>query len=437
MGRVVRGCLALLALLYAADFGLVLLDVPHDPLPSVLAQFQTTAAKFPSIYCSPRLMTLHGRRDVSAVVIDRKVNDAKTRVHASEETTFEGKHTAHQCAIFFHGFPDNAASFAPLLGALAAYTLNHSVTRFIFVALPGYEPASTGFQKEYLMTSIAAAMQQYPSQLDCVRTHIVGHDWGAIIAAAVATPTLSSNLTSSPCCHVEGLASTTLMAVPPRMLTGLLAHPQQILLSWYMLFFQLPLLPKLWLSGPGVSFLWRSWSPSDTPRADVVDSVEAQFSSWKVLSAAVSYYRHNVGCLLLVPVLLLAASIRLLSRGMDTGVLLLTLLGLALLIPLDELSSPLPLPSVLSPLFSGDAARNRLFFLDPPPLSGPVLILAGKEDGCIAAATVEAALAGPTAASLFPDGHRVSILPDCGHFLHMDAPALVAAELAAWWSNHE
>lgn len=54
----------------------------------------------------------------------------------------------------------------------------------------------------------------------------------------------------------------------------------QIYHSWYMLFFQLPLLPELWLSAAshgGLRRLWRNWSPGYSPPAAVWDSLIATF----------------------------------------------------------------------------------------------------------------------------------------------------------------
>ena len=42
-------------------------------------------------------------------------------------------------------------------------------------------------------------------------------------------------------------------------------YPSQLAKSWYMFYFQLPGLPKLWLRDKGLTELWRAWSPGFTP----------------------------------------------------------------------------------------------------------------------------------------------------------------------------
>lgn len=54
----------------------------------------------------------------------------------------------------------------------------------------------------------------------------------------------------------------------------------QIYNSWYMLFFQLPLLPEIWFrarSHFGLRKLWRDWSPGHTPDPAAFASLEATF----------------------------------------------------------------------------------------------------------------------------------------------------------------
>ena len=58
------------------------------------------------------------------------------------------------------------------------------------------------------------------------------------------------------------LRSLTLAAVPNDSVSAFAAVPSQLPLSWYMAFFQLPLLPELWASRlGGIDFLWSRWSP--------------------------------------------------------------------------------------------------------------------------------------------------------------------------------
>lgn len=66
------------------------------------------------------------------------------------------------------------------------------------------------------------------------RFHVVGHDWGGIVAWALGGR------------HPERLASLTSLTTPhPSAFARSLVTSTQLLRSWYMLFYQLPVLPEL------------------------------------------------------------------------------------------------------------------------------------------------------------------------------------------------
>jgi pimeloyl-ACP methyl ester carboxylesterase len=60
------------------------------------------------------------------------------------------------------------------------------------------------------------------------------------------------------------------------------------------------------------------------------------------------------------------------------------------------------------------------------PLRVPTLVLHGARDGCVAAAL------GDGQDRFFSGGYRREILPEVGHFLHLERPAAVAERVAAW-----
>jgi pimeloyl-ACP methyl ester carboxylesterase len=76
--------------------------------------------------------------------------------------------------------------------------------------------------------------------VDAEKVHLVGHDWGAIVAWLVAA--------RAP----ERLVTLTAMSVPHlAAFFKAVATSRQALASWYALFFQLPLVPEAWLLGRG------------------------------------------------------------------------------------------------------------------------------------------------------------------------------------------
>src|SRR6185312_15615821 len=71
------------------------------------------------------------------------------------------------------------------------------------------------------------------------RAHVVGHDWGAAVAWALAAR------------HPDRLHSLTAVSVPPpAAMLRAMRRGRQALASWYMLAFQVPGLAERSLNGP-------------------------------------------------------------------------------------------------------------------------------------------------------------------------------------------
>jgi pimeloyl-ACP methyl ester carboxylesterase len=103
------------------------------------------------------------------------------------------------------------------------------------------------------------------------RVHLVGHDWGATVAWAVAA--------ESP----ERLASLTTMSVPhPAAFLKAMATSRQALASWYIYFFQLPRIPERY-------FLDRE-SMAKQP-AEAADRDARAMAEPGVLTAGLNWYR--------------------------------------------------------------------------------------------------------------------------------------------------
>jgi pimeloyl-ACP methyl ester carboxylesterase len=145
--------------------------------------------------------------------------------------------------------------------------------------------------------------------------------------------------------------------------------------SWYMFFFQQPIAETA-VQADDFAFierLWRDWSPGLEPPADLLAEVRASLSAPGSLEAALGYYRATFNPLLLDPAL---AALQ------------------------DRITaSPIPVPS---------------------------LYLHGADDGCIGKEIV----AGMEA--FFPAGLETEIVPGAGHFLHLEAPEVVAKPIGAF-----
>lgn len=179
--------------------------------------------------------------------------------------------------ILLHGFPDTYENWAVQINAIAkaGYTA-------IAPALRGYAPGCQPGNGDYSLYAAVDDLMVFAAQLGG-RVHLVGHDWGAVVGylACAQAP--------------DTFCSFSALAIPPvrRIPQALLKVPEQILLSGYMQFFQLPLAPEAWLTRgdlSGVETLWRRWSPNWEPEM-YLDNAKHTLSEPGVIPAALAWYR--------------------------------------------------------------------------------------------------------------------------------------------------
>ena len=182
--------------------------------------------------------------------------------------------------LCIHGFPDNKRSFRFQLPALA-----EAGFRAVAPTLRGYEPSSQPGDGDYHIVRMAEDAVAWIDDLGADRVHLVGHDWGAVIAYATAA--------MAP----DRLSSLTTIAIPhPGRLRneGLRKLPSQLRNSWYMLFFQLRGIADYVVERNDWAFierLWRDWSPTwDLPRDELAE-VKRTLALPGVKKAALGYYR--------------------------------------------------------------------------------------------------------------------------------------------------
>jgi len=192
--------------------------------------------------------------------------------------------------VFLHGFPDNFYSFS---NQLMFFKDDHNV---LAVSLRGYDVSSAKNVSGLL--SVANLAEDVMVVLDYFQlsapVHVVGHDWGSIIAQLACKA------------HPERFESITMIAVPhvKRQGKAMRQHPAQFTNSWYMMFFQLPFLPEWWFSRnefDGFEWLFRSWGNGIIPNPQRIASIKRTYKAggYSVVSAIIGYYRQNIFQLLI------------------------------------------------------------------------------------------------------------------------------------------
>ena len=258
-------------------------------------------------------------------------------------------------AVLLHGFPDTAHTWRHLGPALASAG-HRVVAPFTRGYGPSGVPADGRLDVGALMADAVAVHAALGGGGDAV---LVGHDWGAITANALAA-------------HPDTpYARTVAMSVPPlsamrRARTpGLLAR--QARNSWYIGLNQLPWAPERFLE-PLVRKLWADWSPGYDASEDL-RHVLVSLHEPAHRRAAIDYYRR--------------------------------------------LARPVRVPA---------AYRRWQRSLWQAPAQ-PVLYLHGADDGCL-----DIRLADRTA-EVLPAGSTVAIVEGAGHFLQLEQPDTVAAQV--------
>ena len=179
-------------------------------------------------------------------------------------------------ALLLHGFPDTAYTWRHLGPRLA-----EQGWRVVAPHTRGYAPSGLprdgSFHVGALMSDAVGIHERLGGD---ERAVLVGHDWGAITANALAAHD------GSPFARVAALAVPPFEAVAEFDARLLL---RQVPKSWYLLFNQLPYLPER-THERLVRKLWRDWSPGYDAREDlrhVLAAMEAPGHG----SAPFAYYR--------------------------------------------------------------------------------------------------------------------------------------------------
>jgi pimeloyl-ACP methyl ester carboxylesterase len=188
--------------------------------------------------------------------------------------------------VLLHGFPECWYSWRHQLIALG--------DRYHVVApdMRGYNlsdkpPRIGDYRIELLVDDVLGLVRHFGAS----EAAIVGHDWGAGVAWAVAQR------------HPEYVWKLAALQVPPIAAWRANLTLKQALRSWYMLFFQLPRLPEWLMSAGDFAAIERAFKntvarPGSFTDADIAVYKKALREPF-ALTAALNYYRANFAPLFL------------------------------------------------------------------------------------------------------------------------------------------
>jgi pimeloyl-ACP methyl ester carboxylesterase len=183
-----------------------------------------------------------------------------------------------ELVLLLHGFPQSARSWDQV-----APRLQDAGYRTLAPNQRGYSPgARPEGRRAYAIDELVEDAVAAIDAAGATTAHVVGHDWGAAVAWGLAAA------------HPERVASLTALSVPhtSAFLRALVRGPQ-LPHSWYMLAFQLPVLPERYISPQSaagrarfVKLLTGSGLPAGAAQRDADVLAEPG-----ALKAAVNWYR--------------------------------------------------------------------------------------------------------------------------------------------------
>lgn len=137
-----------------------------------------------------------------------------------------------EVVVLLHGWPQDRHAWSRVTPLLVEAGL-----RVVAPDQRGYSPgARPSGRRAYRMAELVADVVALVDALGGSRVHLVGHDWGGAVAWAFAER------------HPERLQSLTVLSTPHhRAMAWAMRHGNQARRSWYMVAFQVPVLPELLL----------------------------------------------------------------------------------------------------------------------------------------------------------------------------------------------
>lgn len=180
--------------------------------------------------------------------------------------------------VLLHGWPEFWYSWRHQIPALVGAGFN-----VVAPDMRGYNLSDKpGKIAEYSLDRLATDVVELITALGEPRAHIAGHDWGGVVAWAVAA------------WHPDIVDRTVILNAPHiDQYRRALAHPKQLAKSWYTGLFQLPGAPAL-LKARAFAPLKRALRATSTERAFSDEDLDRYVESWsqpRALQSQLAYYR--------------------------------------------------------------------------------------------------------------------------------------------------
>jgi pimeloyl-ACP methyl ester carboxylesterase len=177
--------------------------------------------------------------------------------------------------VLLHGFPQDRTAWDRVAPALHSAGL-----RTLAPDQRGYSPGARPVGRaHYRVRECADDVLALLDAAGVESAHVVGHDWGGVVAWALGA------------WHPDRLRTLTSLSTPhPAAMQQAVLRSDQGLRSWYMGFFQLPFVPESLLLAGGGAALRRTLRRGGLPEKKV-DHYVARMREPDALSAALNWYR--------------------------------------------------------------------------------------------------------------------------------------------------
>jgi pimeloyl-ACP methyl ester carboxylesterase len=184
--------------------------------------------------------------------------------------------------VLLHGFPEFWYSWRHQLPALAAAGLRALAPDLRGYNLSAKPPGVRAYTLEALLGDVVGLIRHAGAG----RAAVVGHDWGGLLAWFLAA------------FHPEVVERLVILNAPhPAALAREAGRPAQLLKSWYIFFFQLPLLPEILMRAGDFALVGRMLR-REPVRPGTFGDAEVRLYKQALarpgaLTAAINYYRAN------------------------------------------------------------------------------------------------------------------------------------------------